>query len=118
MANTGLFGPYDLTNKEIDAHVGASIGAYALGDANGSVLQIVRYVGRSDNDLSARLKQWVGKYNSFKYGHYNTTKAAFEKECTMFHDFGGTVKLDNDVHPARPKGTSYDCPNPNCDDLD
>jgi hypothetical protein len=118
MASTGLFGPYDLKDKEIDAHVSDGIGAYALGHTSGTGGFMVDYVGRSDYDLNARLKQWIGKYNTFKYGHYNTMKAAFEKECSMFHDFGGTAKLDNKAHPARPTGTNFDCPNGSCTDLD
>lgn len=118
MANTGLFGPHALTTEKIDAHVGTSIGAYALGRDAGNGLLNVSYVGRSDNDLNDRLKDWVGSYAAFKYGHFQTVKAAFEHECKMFHDFGGTAKLDNDIHPARPKGTNYDCPVSGCTDLD
>ena len=37
-------------------------------------------------------------------------KAAFEKECRNFHDFGGVEKLDNDIHPDRPDGAAWKCP--------
>lgn len=38
-------------------------------------------------------------------------KAAFEKECALYHDFGGPQgQLDNEVHPARPEGTDWQCP--------
>lgn len=115
MPSTGLTGPYALTEKNIDANVNASIGAYALGYVNSDDVFIVKYVGRSDDDLNGRLKDWIGSYKSFKYGHFNTKKAAFEKECHMYHDFRG---LDNDIHPARPKGLDYDCPVSDCDALD
>jgi hypothetical protein len=118
MPSTGLFGPHSLTAKDIDAHVGASIGAYALGYVNDESTFIVKYVGRSDTDLNARLKNWVGDYKAFKYGHFDSTNGAFNKECHMFHDFGGTSSLDNSVHPARPSGSSHACPNGNCTDLD
>jgi hypothetical protein len=36
-------------------------------------------------------------------------KAAFEKECHLFHDFGET-SLDNKIHPARPSGSNWKCP--------
>ena len=118
MATTGLHGPHLLTEKEIDAAVrGTGPGAYALGrQVEGTFY--VDYVGRSDGDLNARLKQWAAsKYIYFKYGFYDTAKAAFEKECRMFHDFGGTAKLDNKVHPARPEGTNLKCPVDGCADL-
>ena len=118
MASTGLKGPHALTEKNIDAKVDASIGAYALGTKNDRGGLTVSYVGRSDTDLNRRLKDWVGDYNDFKYDHFTTKRAAFEKECRMFHDFGGTKSLVNDVHPARPSGTSYDCPVSSCTDLD
>lgn len=118
MPNTGLFGPFDLNNQNIDAKVGASIGAYALGRVNDQGTFVVKYVGRSDNDLNARLKNWVGDYPSFKYGHFGNTKDAFSRECHMFHDFGGVTSLDNSVHPARPSGASHRCSNGQCSDLD
>jgi hypothetical protein len=78
----------------------------------------VKYVGRSDGDLNARLKQWVAsKYTHFMYAFYPTSKDAFEKECNLFHTFGGTAKLDNSIHPARPQGTSLKCPASGCTDL-
>jgi hypothetical protein len=118
MANTGLHGHHLLTEKEIDKVVrGTGPGAYALGhEANGTFY--VDYIGRSDSDLNGRLKQWASsKYMYFKYGFFDTAKAAFEKECRMFHDFGGTATLDNKVHPARPEGASYGCPVSGCGDL-
>jgi hypothetical protein len=118
MPATGLFGPHPLTEKNIEAVVlGVGPGAYALGRDGGNIFY-VSYVGRSDNDLNARLKQWVASgYTHFQYAFYPTSKAAFEKECHLFHDFGGTAKLDNVVHPARPNGTTHPCPVSGCGDL-
>lgn len=110
MPSTGLYGPHSLTQEGIDAAVkGVAPGAYALGDVNANNTFIVRYVGRSDTDLNDRLKDWVGDYRQFKYAFYPTAKAAFEKECHLFHDFGETT-LDNAVHPARPAGSDWKCP--------
>jgi hypothetical protein len=114
MARTGLHGPHALNEKTIDANVSANIGAYALGRMNNDTFY-VDYVGRSDTDLNKRLKDWIGKYPSFKYGHFDTVQIAFVRECRMYHDFSG---LDNSVHPARPRGASYGCPDSNCTDLD
>jgi hypothetical protein len=118
MANTGLHGPHTLDEKSIDAYVkGVGPGAYALG-RNTATGFYIDYVGRSDSDVNNRLKDWTSsKYTHFKYGFYDSAKAAFEKECHLFHDFGGTRLLDNKVHPARPKGTSWTCPVSGCTDL-
>lgn len=45
-------------------------------------------------------------------GPYELTsaKAAFEKECHNYHDFGGKEKLDNTIHPDRPAGSGWKCP--------
>jgi hypothetical protein len=47
----------------------------------------VKYVGRSDSDLKARLLSHVssGRYKEFKYSYATSPKAAFEKECQNFH---------------------------------
>src|SRR5262245_21500385 len=108
MANSGLFGAYALTREKIDEVVrGAGAGAYALGALNPHGVFLISYVGRSDDDLNARLKCHVGNYPQFKYGFYPGAKAAFEKECNLFHDFSPP---DNQVHPARPSGTNWTCP--------
>lgn len=102
-------GPYLLSYAEIDERVTrTSPGVYELSVSKGGP---VRYVGRSDDDLNGRLKQWVGsKYNYFSFEYCSSPKAAFEKECTLFHYHGGTEKLDNDRHPDRPAGTNWQCP--------
>ena len=113
MASTGLKGPFPLTEEGIDDEVTrTSPGAYALGYLDDSNTFIVCYVGRSDDDLNGRLKNWVGKknYKRFKYDYFASPKAAFEKECRLYHDFGGKQKLDNDVHPARPENANWECP--------
>jgi hypothetical protein len=110
MANSGLFGPYPLTEGGIDARAnGKGPGAYALGRSGDDGTYYISYVGRSDSDLNARLKSHIGNYNEFKHAFYPSAKAAFEKECHLFHDFGETT-LDNKVHPARPQGTDWKCP--------
>jgi hypothetical protein len=108
MATTGLFGPHHLTNAGIDGAVrGVGPGAYALGTSDTAGNLTVRYVGRSDDDLNARLKQHLGKYQHFKYAFFPTAKAAFDKECALYHDFKPS---DNAIHPARPQGSMLRCP--------
>lgn len=108
MPSTGLSGPYGLTETGISANVTVkSPGAYALGKSEDGTFY-VHYIGRSDADVAARLLQHVPKwYPEFKFGYFPTPKAAFEKECQLYHDFKPD---DNEVHPARPSGTNWSCP--------
>ena len=89
---------------------GTAPGAYALGRVNGDTFY-VDYVGRSDSDLNDRLKDWTDSsvYTHFKYGFFQSAKAAFDKECALFHDFGETAKLHNSIHPDRPSGSGWKC---------
>ena len=88
-----------------------SAGNYALGRTEGSTFYVL-YVGRSDTDVKSRLLSWAAektKYTKFKFSYADTIKEAFEKECQNYHDFGESEKLDNDIHPDRPKGTDWKC---------
>jgi hypothetical protein len=109
MASTGLNGPYSLTIAGIDGSVlRTSAGAYALGKVDDQGTFHVYYVGRSDDDIAGRLKQHVREwYPSFKFGYFLSPKAAFEKECHLYHDFSPN---DNKVHPARPAYSNWACP--------
>jgi len=109
MPDSGLIGPLALNNATIDAAISrTSPGAYALGAMDGSTFMI-SYVGRSDDDVKARLKNHVGLYPTFKYGYQPSAKAAFDKECNLFHDFG-EYTLANKIHPDRPAGSNWTCP--------
>lgn len=112
MASLGMNGPYDLATAEVDMVVTkTSPGNYALGYVNDKKTFIVQYIGRSDSDVNGRLKAWVGKkYKKFKYSYASSAKAAFEKECDNYHDFGESDELDNSSHPDRPDGSGWKCP--------
>jgi hypothetical protein len=45
-------------------------------------------------------------YTRFAYSYAPSAKAAFEKECRNYQDFGGSGGLDNEVHPAPTPGSS------------
>ena len=111
MASSGLKGPYRLTDSSINEHVTqTSPGAYALGTDKGNTFTI-SYVGRSDDDVNNRLHDWVDHYSDFKFDYFDSPKAAFEKECHLWHDFGGPKGLlDNKKHPQRPEGSGWKCP--------
>jgi hypothetical protein len=111
MASLGMQGPYPLSTAEIDRQITrTSAGNYALTRSTEGTFY-VNYVGRSDNNLNGRLKDHVGsKYSRFMFSPAASPKAAFEKECHNYHDFGGSEKLDNERHPDRPGGTDWKCP--------
>ena len=104
---------YQLTDQRIDEVVTrVSPGNYGLGYTSDSTFYVY-YVGRSDDDVNDRLHKWVGKssnYKRFKFSYATSPKAAFEKECRNYHDFGGSKELDNKNHPQRPSGASWKCP--------
>jgi len=114
MASLNMEGPYRLTKEKIDEVVTRkSPGNYGLGYVRDDTFYVC-YVGRSDDDVNERLKQWVGekpnRYTHFKFSYATSPKAAFEKECRNYHDFGESDKLDNEYHPQRPEGTNWECP--------
>lgn len=112
MANLGLQGPFSHNNETIDETVKHTApGNYALGATNAGGTFIVKYVGRSDVDLNQELKVRLDKgHPQFKAAYASSAKEAFEKECSNFHDFGGTKSLENEIHPAKPKNSNWRCP--------
>jgi hypothetical protein len=108
MPSSGLKGPYPLTAKGVSDNVTRkSAGAYALGKYDNSIFNI-HYVGRADEDVANRLQDHVTEwYPHFKYDYFPSAKAAFEKECRLYHDF---EPGDNKIHPARPKNSNWSCP--------
>lgn len=66
------------------------------------------YVGRSDTNLKVEIKQQYQNHvdkglTHFKYVEKKKPKTAFELECSLYHEFGKSKKLINQIHPARPK---------------
>ncbi|HJX83279.1 MAG TPA: hypothetical protein VJ723_02925 [Candidatus Angelobacter sp.] len=113
MPNTGLFGPYPFNQENLSLYVaGKGAGVYALDRTTDGGFK-VHYVGRSDDDLPDRLGDHLDEgYAYFKYGYFDTPKAAFAKECQIYHDFNPP---DNVVHPAKPPGVVCSCPVAECE---
>lgn len=111
MASLGMYGPYEFTKESIKNNCPDNKpGNYALGYLNDMSVFIVQYVGRSDTDLQKRLLQHIGEnYKHFKAVYISTQEERYKKECINFHDFGGSDKLNNESHPARPYDSSK-CP--------
>lgn len=104
--------PHLISTENIDKHVEKNkIGNYALGYMkNGSF--VPKYVGRSDNDLNTRLKDYIDtKYKRFKFMYQTSKRNAFIKECENYHDF--IDQLDNKNHPRKPDNAKWICPR-NC----
>ena len=104
-------GSFPFTTEGIDGNVTTkSAGNYALGYVNSDKTFIVQYVGRSDIDVNAELKNYLSEdYKRFKFKYATSPKAAFDKECKNYHDFGGKEKLHNKNHPDRPDGSDWKC---------
>lgn len=108
MSNSGLRGPYPLTKTGVEDEVTKALpGAYVLGRSDTTAFRI-SYVGRADDDVRKRIRDHVPEpYPQFKYEYYPSPRAAFEKECNLYHDF---TPPDNKAHPARPAGANWKCP--------
>lgn len=108
MPSTGFGRAYSLTATNIDAAVQRkSPGAYALGTLRSDGVFVVGKVGRSDTDVGHRLLSQVGDYTHFKFGYCSSPKAAFLKECDLYHDF---APPGNKIHPDRPNNSGWKCP--------
>ena len=107
IAQTGLAGPYRLAYEAIDAVVRRAPGVFALGHPDASGRFCVNHIGRADSDLKGRLLECIGSDLLFKFGYFPTSRAAFERECELFHDI---APPRNRVHPGRPSGTTWECP--------
>jgi hypothetical protein len=108
MAKNGLFGPYRLNFDTIDAAITrSSAGVYALGYTSPEGKFCINHIGRADTDVKSKLRNCIGSATLFKFGYLPNSRAAFERECELFHDVSPP---GNRVHPGRPKGTNWECP--------
>lgn len=108
MPQTGLLGPYRLTFDSIKSAVsGPTPGVFALGHLDVDGRFCVTRVGRSDQDVGSALRDFIGSENYFKFDILSSGRAAFEKECSLYHDFS---PRGNRVHPSRPDGSNWTCP--------
>lgn len=107
-------GHYALNEQMVKTYVQSNrIGNYALGEVREDGLFYILYVGRSDTDLQTEIISRATDYprcTHFMFSYAFSVRAAYEKECTNYHDCGGTINLLNKIHPDRPNGTDYHCP--------
>ena len=106
-------GPHSLTLEKIAEVVAeTSPGSYTLGHVRENGFCAL-YVGRADDDVAKQLRSWARQhplYKAFVFSYAPSSRAAFDKECEDFHDFGGTERLDNVGHPRRPAMADWLCP--------
>lgn len=121
MATLDMLGPFALTDIDVNKRVPEDVmGNYAFLQKKWLTDEyLVRYVGRSDSDLKKEIKQQMKTDRAkgcthFMFSMASTKKEAFEKECHNYHDFGESECLYNDIHPAKPAGTKYECPIKRC----
>lgn len=97
-------GPYQI--NYVDYYIPLiSPGVYIL-SRNGNT---AAYVGRSDSNLSARLKQSSKEgysYPFFWFEYTDSARDAYFKECEYYHRYN---PQDNINHPAAPFGTNWKC---------
>ena len=78
MAENGLLGPFELSDRAIDQEVRQrQPGAYALEESTDLVNFRVAYVGRSDTNVNNQLHVHVGSYKRFRYEYCSSAQAAF-----------------------------------------
>jgi hypothetical protein len=114
MPSTGLKGPFLLTAERVNIAVTAALpGAYALGQTDTEGTFLVDTIGRSNDNLKKTLEDQIDGRSQFKFECFHSAKAAFEKECGLYHEF--TMSMTQD-HPTRPEGSYWKCPR--CNVLD
>jgi hypothetical protein len=113
LQSTDIAGPFRLTPQKITEVVTEiSPGNFTLGRIWEDRFQ-VHYVGRADEDVAKQLQDLAmhdHRYGAFTFSYAPTAKAAFDRECEDFHDFGASEELDNPRHPERPAKTDWLCP--------
>lgn len=121
MATLNMTGTYPLTTEKVNELVEDKIGNYAFGKSTDTGWRVL-YVGRSDSQLCAEIKQQANLHKmldvngyEFKFSYANNITKAYEKECQNYHDFGESECLLNERHPKKPTDNNhYHCPVEGC----
>ena len=103
-----LHDPKALTPENVDAAIRTKTpGFYVLGTMGDNKLMTVSYVGRSDDDLAAKLKRHAGNYSAFAFGTAESAILAYQGECRLYH----VLKPSKNVlHPIRRGRAEWVCP--------
>lgn len=110
MATPEFKGPFLLTAEKVSIAVAASKawpGTYMLGHTDDDGTFVVETIGRSDSNVKETLKAHAGQYQRFAFQYCATAKAAFERECDLYHEL---MAERGDPHPTRLEGSYWKCP--------
>jgi len=100
--------PDALTMEKIEGAVRSkTAGFYVLGTLGNDKVMSVSYVGRSDDDLAAKLKRHVGNYPAFAFATAASALLAYQGECRLYH---ALKPSKNPMHPVRKGGAEWACP--------
>lgn len=100
--------PDVLTKDKVDDAIGQrTAGFYVLGTLGDNKIMSVSYVGRSDDDLAAKLKRHVGNYPAFAYATAASALLAYQGECKLYH---ALKPSRNVLHPTRREAAEWACP--------
>lgn len=98
-----MLGPFKLDSGTVRDLAPDSMGVYLLAS---DARNLISYVGRGNikTRLSRHAANFKGDYFYFK--RVRSEAEAFRLECELYHRYGKSNHLDNDIHPARPRGRS------------
>jgi hypothetical protein len=102
-----LNGPHPLCLEQLGTRVTRrAAGAYLLSASLGGEIG-ARWVERSDYDVGARLRQYIGLYSHFAWAYASSPAHAYEMACEMYHEWRPP---ENIKHPDKPEGDDWMCP--------
>ncbi|TMQ03291.1 MAG: hypothetical protein E6J90_53715 [Deltaproteobacteria bacterium] len=103
-----LHDPDTLTREKVDSAIRhKTAGFYVLGTLSENRVMSVSYVGRSDDDLAAKLKRHAGNYPAFAYATADSPLLAYHGECRLYH---ALKPSKNVLHPTRKPAAEWACP--------
>lgn len=106
---------FDKTTIESNVHQNKP-GNYHLGKPGNTGDITPKYTGRSDACLRTELLARLNSHkhlSHFSFSYASNAVSAYEVECQKYHKF--IKQLENEIHPAKPEGTTVSCPEPDCD---
>jgi hypothetical protein len=100
--------PDYLTREKVEKIPAKTAGFYVLGTLGDNKVMSVSYVGRSDDDLAAKLKRHIGNYPAFAYAKAESALLAYQGECRLYH---ALLPSKNVMHPIRKSpAAEWACP--------
>ena len=100
--------PDTLTKEKVDDLIRyKTAGFYVLGTLGDNKVMTVSYVGRSDDDLAAKLRRHAGNYPAFAYATAESALLAYQGECRLYH---ALKPSKNVMHPVRRPAAEWACP--------